>query len=538
MTTHRQATSTAVLIGALATTHCADGPPTTVESPPELVRIDAGPVRGALRDDHRLFQGIPYAAPPLGALRWRAPQPVSPWTEPRDATRPGSPCPQTPTTYSPLGSDDEDCLFLDVVTPRSAAPGRLLPVMVWLHGGGEATGAGSVFDARRIAVGGDVVVVTINFRLGIFGFLGYPGLDGSGTFGLQDQQAALRWVQRNIAAFSGDPGNVTLFGESWGAFAASAQLTSPAAAGLFHRVALQSGFALADYPAGTFYPELPALPPFWSPLAELQSTGEALAAEQGWVEPASEAAVAIERLRALPVADLLPHTARFVAPAFGGDVLPESPAEALRAGRFHRVPVLSGATQDEGRLFVALFYELAGAPVTAERYRELLVEAFGEAAEQVEARYPLEAYESPALAWAAVITDRVWWRATQEQNRALAAHAPVFAFEFADRGAPAAVPAPPSFPLGAHHASDVVYLFDFVGEESGLAPEQQRLSQQMIAYWSQFARAGDPNRTDLPPWPGFRAGDAPHVQSLAPGNGGIRGVDVEAAHQLDFWSEL
>ncbi|MGK3961513.1 carboxylesterase/lipase family protein [Sorangium sp. So ce118] len=541
MMKNRRTTSAAALIGALATTHCAgrdDDMPTDVESPPELVRTDVGPVRGAVHDDHRLFQGIPYAAPPVGALRWRAPQPASPWTEPRDATRPGSPCPQAPTVYSPIGSADEDCLYLNVTTPRPVDPERLRPVMVWLHGGGEATGAGSVFDARRLAAFGDVVVVTINFRLGVFGFFGYPGLDGAGTFGLQDQQAALRWVQRNAAAFGGDPGNVTLFGESWGAFAASAQLTSPEAAGLFHRIALQSGFALADYPAGTFYPGLPALPPFWSPLAELEATGVALAAEQGWVEPESEPAVAIERLRSAPVSELLPHTARFVTPAFGSAALPESPADAMRAGRFHRVPVLSGATQDEGRLFVALFYELAGEPVTPQRYHELLVEAFGEAADRVEARYPVEAYESAALAWAAVITDRVWWRATQEQNRALAAHTPVFAFEFADRDAPAAVTAPEGFALGAHHASDVEYLLDFVGEASRLAPEQQRLSERMIAYWSQFARTGEPGRPDLPSWPQFRAGDTPYVQSLAPGEGGIGGVDIEATHQLDFWSEL
>ncbi|XYH98577.1 carboxylesterase family protein [Sorangium sp. So ce1128] len=133
---------------------------------------------------------------------------------------------------------------------------------------------------------------------------------------------------------------------------------------------------------------------------------------------------------------------------------------------------------------------------------------------------------------------RVWWRARQEQNRSLAAHTPVFAFEFADPNAPAAVAAPPGFPLGAHHASDVVYLLDFVGEASGVAPEQHRLSQQMRATWSQFARTGDPNRPDLPPWPQFRGGNAPRVQSLAPGDGGIRGVDVEVAHQLDIWSTL
>jgi para-nitrobenzyl esterase len=180
-----------------------------------VVLTDAGPVRGTVTDDHHRFQGIPYAASTAGELRWRPPQPVRPWAQVRDATRPGPMCPQQPSSYAEVASLVEDCLCLNVTVPKAAGPQRPRPVLVWIHGDG-AIGAGSFFDARRLATIGDVVAVTINYRLGIFGAFGYPGLDGSGAFGLQDQQAALRWVARNAAAFGGDPGNVTVFGESYG----------------------------------------------------------------------------------------------------------------------------------------------------------------------------------------------------------------------------------------------------------------------------------------------------------------------------------
>jgi para-nitrobenzyl esterase len=180
-----------------------------------VVRTDAGPVRGTVTDTYRLFQGIPYAASTAGEGRWHPPGPVWRGRSPIDATRPGSMCPQQPSSYADVASLEEDCLCLNVTTPRSADSQQHKPVMVWIHGDG-AVGAGSIFDARRLATRGDVVVVTINYRLGIFGAFGHPGLDGSGTFGLQDQQGALRWVARNAAAFGGDPGNVTVFGESYG----------------------------------------------------------------------------------------------------------------------------------------------------------------------------------------------------------------------------------------------------------------------------------------------------------------------------------
>src|SRR5690242_5403653 len=194
---------------------------------PDVVRTDAGAVAGKLVGDSVVYDGIPYAAPPVGGLRWKAPQAVRGW----DGVRPSeiaNLCPQQPNSEAPAGSTTEDCLYLNVTTPaRASAKPRA--VVVWIAGGGFFSGAGSSYEASKFAARGDVVVVTVNYRLGIFGFFGYPGLPGSGTYGLQDQQAALRWVQRNARAFGGDPHNVTVAGESAGGMSTCAQLTSPTA---------------------------------------------------------------------------------------------------------------------------------------------------------------------------------------------------------------------------------------------------------------------------------------------------------------------
>ena len=500
-----------------------------------IVQTDSGPVRGTVTGEYRLFQGVPYAALTAGELRWRSPQPVRPWTGPRDATRPGRMCPQQPSSYADVASLDEDCLCLNVITPRAARPPRRRPVMVWIHGDG-AIGAGSFFDARRLATIGDVMVVTINYRLGIFGAFGYPGLEDSGTFGLQDQQAALRWVARNAAAFGGDPGNVTVFGESYGGLSTSAHLVAPGSAGLFHRAIIQSGFALMDLPAGGMFPGLPAVPWYgWRAAEEVESLGAAVAPQLGCADPAT----ATGCLRGVPVPELFAHAQPFQPYGFGNRVLPGVPAQALRDGRFHRVPVISGGTRDEHRLFVGLFRALAGQPVTAQQYPALLSEAFGENAGQVQARYPLPAYRSPNLAWATVLTDRMWARSTFQQHRLLAEQVPAYAYEFADRHAPMYLSFPEDFPPGAFHAAEVPYLFPDPQFQAGSTPGQRRLSDQMIRYWANFAHSGNPNGTELPPWRPFGPAEpVPHVQSLAPGPDGIRPVDYAAEHQLDFWSGL
>lgn len=500
----------------------------------DVVITDTGPVRGAVHADHRLFQGIPYAAPPEGELRWAPPRPVAPWTEIRDASRPGSPCPQVGALFGGERVEEEDCLFVNVTTPKAGGPDDRKPVMVWLHGNG-AIGSGDVFDASRLAAHGDVVVVTLNYRLGVFGAFGHPQLNDSGTIGLQDQRAALAWVQRNAAAFGGDPGNVTLFGVSFGATAVSGHLMAKKSNGLFHRAIMHSGFSVMDAPAGALFPGLEALPWYgWATDAENRSRGEAIAAELG----CPDSRTAIECLRAEPVGELLDYPEImniFQTYAFGNDELPQTPQQALNSGDFAGVPVLAGATKDEHRTFVAI-RELSGFPVAD--YAAALAEAFGGKASLVEAEYPLSDYNNnPALAFATVITDRMWARGIYAQNQWIAAKSPLYFYEFADRNAPLdGFPFPDDLPAGAFHNADISYLFRSPDFAEQLSPEQLLLSDQLIEYWTTFARTGDPNTAGLPHWPAFMADG--HVQSLAPGEGGITRTDYVTEHKLHFWRDL
>ncbi|MFI7600152.1 carboxylesterase/lipase family protein [Actinoplanes sp. NPDC049681] len=486
-----------------------------------VVRTDAGPVRGTVTAGHRSFQGVPYAAAPTGDLRWRAPQPVRPWHAVRDATAPGQACAQNSPAGGPSGG--EDCLYLDVTTPV----GRRgpVPVLVWLHGGSFQSGAGSMYDPRRLAERGGVMVVTPNYRLGVFGFFGLPGLPGSGTFGLQDQQAALRWVRRNAAAFGGDPGRVTLAGQSAGGLSVCAHLTSPAAAGLFDRAIIESGPCLTDWPSGLFFPGIPAGSP-WSTVGEVAGEGARLAAEPAIGCPAGASRVAC--LRATAPDKLLsatrgtgPHA--FLTPAYGTALLPELPARALRAGAFHRVPVLSGANRDEHRGLIGVLE--ASAPVTGSNYRAALATAFGDQARRVERAYPQRAYGSPGLAWAAVATDRIWACPTAAGNRLLARQNPTFAYEFGERHGPAP---DATYGWGAYHGAELPFLFD-VGWLTG--EPQHGLADRMIAAWSGFAATGDPG------WPRVRpAAPVPYAEVLASGAGGP--VDVEARHRCGFWASV
>lgn len=495
------------------------------------VTTDAGPVVGTVTGGYRRFQGIPYAAPPVGDGRWRSPRPVAAWTAPRDATTPGNRCPQVGDPINGPASDTEDCLYLSVTAPLTAGPDRPKPVLVWLHGGGLVGGAGSDYDARRLAVGGDLVVVAPNYRLGVFGFFGHPGLEGSAGFGLEDQQAALRWVGRNIAAFGGDPANVTLAGQSGGGVSVCAHLASPAAAGLFHRAIIQSGGCQGEWPAGVL-PGVPALTA-WSTAAEVEASGAAAAAQVGCADPAT----ALACLRALPAAEILPATIFFARPGVGAPVLPTDPGRALRDGTFHRVPILSGHTRDEGTFWASYQPQ----PITAGGYRALLAEAFGDGADAVAGRYPVAAYATPGLTWAAVVNDRVWACPALDGHRQFAAHVPTFVYRFDDRDAPVVFPEAPAIPLGAYHGSEVAYLFGSGLGAPGapLSPEQRRLSEEMIRSWARFAASGDPNGRGLPAWPAFDPADPmPHVRRLAPSADAGDSVDVAAEHGCGFWAGL
>ncbi|WP_170177647.1 carboxylesterase/lipase family protein [Thermomonospora umbrina] len=488
---------------------------------PTLVRTDQGVVQGEARPGHRLFQGIPFAAAPVGDLRWRPPQPARSWSGVRDATFPRSACAQLPGVGSPLTSFEEDCLYLNVATPDR--PGRRkLPVMVWVHGGSNTAGSGSTYNTSKLAVNGDVVVVSINYRLGALGWLGHPGLETrglqAGNYGLLDQQAALRWVRHNIGAFGGDARNVTLFGESAGANGICANIASPTAAGLFHKAIAQSYGCAA--PTNT------------------PATAEAAARAFTEAVGCDDENTVAECLRAVPVKTLLDVAKTKglrAGPVAGGDgVLPLQPAEAIERGRFNRVPVVHGSTLDEMRLYVSLIHQR---PITTARYEGLVRSTYGDKADRVLARYPVSRYPEPRIALSTLATDHGNVISTCEHVKAFGlfrrAGVPVYAYQFADRTAPPLVDVP-GFEEGAEHATELSYLFP--GLLGTLNAEQQRLSDTMVGYWTSFAHRGRPSARNAPRWPAHRStGD---VLSLGIGEDGVHTTDTSEQSNCAFWDEI
>jgi para-nitrobenzyl esterase len=506
-------------------------PASAAPADPSVVRTDKGLVRGQVLDEHRLFQGIPYAEPPIGDLRWRPPQPAEPWKGVRDATAPGSQCAQPAASYGGEATYEEDCLYLNVTTPRrgtTSRPGKRLPVMVWAHGGGNTTGNSARYDASKLAVDGDVVVVTINYRLGVIGWLAHAGLESggdrryqAGNYGLLDQQAALRWVQRNIAAWGGDPRNVTLFGESAGAADTCAHLASPTAAGLFHKAIPQSYGCTS--PARTEQgAESEAVE-----LAEAVGCGDA---------PPDEAVRCLRATSSRTLVEAFEAADMDAGPVAGGDhVLPLQPGEAIERGRFHRMPVMHGNTLDEMRLYVALSYP---EPISAARYEEIVRATYGVNADRVLALYPTANYPEPRIALATIQTDFGGALSTCRHLDALGlftrAGVPTYGYQFADRDAPPLIEVP-DFDEGAEHATELTYLFPgLLGE---LDERQRRLSDAMVGYWTSFARTGRPGGGEAAPrWPRFRT--SADVLTLAPGPGGIHPTDTAEQSNCAFWRSL
>lgn len=521
MTTHRVLTTLGCALTAVLTTAWSAGPPAGPPTWPArpasatTVRTHDGLLRGAAHDGYRTFEGIPYAAPPAGRLRWAPPRPAAPWSGVRDATRPASACPQAAGEV-PGGSTDEDCLHLNVTTPDGAAPARPRPVIVWLHGGGFTTGAGSSYDAHRMATRGDVVVVTVNYRLGALGFLAHGGLPGSGTFGLADQQAALRWVRAEIGAFGGDAHKVTLAGESAGGYSVCAQLASPAAEGLFDRAVIESGPC-------TGRPDRPFAPSS-VPLSTARATGTDLAAKVG----CGSARDVLACLRRVNVSRLLAAQDTDQQPAYAGPLLPRDPAAAIAAGRFHRVPILLGGNHDEGNGWAAGIVQ-AGNPVTPGTWPDVAATFFPSPgqAKAVVREYPVHRTDGGPV-FGAVIGDADFACPTARTGRLLAAQVPVWAYEFADEHAP---PPTPPFPLGAPHASELPYLFDLGGRPRDLTAAQHRLADTMIDYWTRFARTADPNGPSSPHWSRRTA------LSLAPDHV-VPTHTVRLRHHCAFWDAL
>ncbi|HEU0104447.1 MAG TPA: carboxylesterase/lipase family protein [Mycobacteriales bacterium] len=513
---------TAVGIAAAAGLVLGLGTPAASAAPSfgMTVQTDKGAVQGRVLAGYRTFEGIPYAAPPVGRLRFQPPQPAPRIRGTLDATEPRSQCAQLVRTGNPE-TFSEDCLYLNVTTP--ARPGRTgLPVMVWVHGGSFVYGTGANYDAAKLAQQGDVVVVTINYRLGPLGFLAHPALSGerpqqgSGNLALQDQQAALAWVKANAAAFGGNPGNVTLFGESAGAASVCANLVSPASAGLFQRGIAQSYSCAA--PLAT--------------RAEAEQAGLDFAAAVGCADPATAAAC----LRSRSSEQLLRAwtTGAFVV---GGSLLPLQPAEALRTGRYNRVSAfMHGNSLDDYGLFTRVSY---GTSITAERYREIVRELYGDRAPAVFRRYPVAAYPSPIEALARLQSDAGTRLSTCEHLAAddlLSAGTRTYAYQFQDRTSSPLIPALGAN-QGASHAQELPFLFPGLFG-APLTAEQQDLSNTMVAYWTSFARTGNPNAPLTPSWQTYRTGSGV-VQALdLVSSGGVRPVDAGDASNCAFFARL
>jgi len=487
------------------------------------VATDNGPIRGLAIDGMEIFRGIPYAAPPVGDLRWRAPQEPARRNGVLDATRFANHCPQGPSPYG-IASLTEDCLYLNVFTPPKTNEGlpHLLPVMVWIHGGGLFLGESDGYDPSRLVAEG-VVVVTINYRLGALGVLAHPALTaessyhGSGNYGLMDQQAALRWVQRNIRAFGGDPENVTIFGESAGGYSVHAQLASRQAAGLFQKAIVESGaYSLTQ-----------------ASLATAEAQGVAFATAAGCAD--------VVCLRALSVAAILeagPKNTVFAN--IDNFVLTQSMQAALTSGQFNQVPTIVGSNHDEWRLFVAQTEKATGTPLSAAGYPGAIA-ALGIPSffvPVVVSAYPLAAYGSPSEALGAVGTDVVFACNAAKSARLLSQYVPTFQYEFADaEAAMLYFPPPISFPTGAYHASELGYLFDLSQTPvpfPGFTPAQQQLSDTMVSYWTQFAKTGDPNGAGVPAWPQY--GPSRPFQSLTPPTSTAgTGAGFLGDHKCSIW---
>ena len=460
------------------------------------VKTEQGKVRGKTINDGKVkaFLGLPYAAAPVGDLRWRAPQPAATWKGERDATKYGAHCAQN-QVFSDMvfqdGESSEDCLFLNVYAPANATSQSKLPVMFWIHGGGFAGGASSEprHNGDFLPLRG-VVLVTINYRLGVFGFLATEELareanGASGNYGLLDMVAALQWVKSNIKNFGGNPDNVTIFGESAGSAAVSTLMASPIAKGLFHRAIGESGGALGEG------------------LLDYQPASARAKADGEWV--AKTGAKNLKELRAMPTAAILEAAKSRGMVGFGPDIdgrlLVEPVRETYAAGRQAHVPLVAGWNRDEGDFFV-----MGG--MTAEKFKAMATGMFKDRSEEFLKLYPSETDEQATRSAIDFGSDQFiafgTWKWLEAHRKT--GQSPVYRYHF-ELAAPPSKFHPGSF---AFHSDDIEYVFGTLDTRPGAVwrEEDRKLSDEIMDYWTNFAKKGDPNGAGLPEWPQYGQGDA------------------------------
>lgn len=461
-----------------------------------------GPVRGEVQGNTAIFRGIPYASAPMGDLRWRPPQPAQSHIEILDALKFGSPCAQ-PASGKVIGS--EDCLSLNIWAAKNSEP-QPRPVMVFIHGGSNVTGSSAmeafgalIYNGLFMAEKAGVVVVTINYRLGPLGFFAHPSLTqedpnhSSGNYGLMDQIFALQWVQKNIGSFGGDPNNVTIFGESAGGRNVMALVTSPVAKGLFHKAISESGAPL--------FVTQPLQSPAGSTVKSAEDTGVRISTTLGCESTGNPEGCLRQQTPTQLLTAGKPDELGFIGLEYGpnvdGYIIPAPSTDILKNGKQNNVPLLIGTNRDE---FFSFFDGFNMPLETPADYLAALTLAFGDKATQILARYPLSNYNGNVkLAINAVFTDFVFLCPVRTASRLIAPNQPntyVYQFTHAIKSVKS---------MGAFHGIELGFVFHSVNNIPlvKINKKENKLADQMVAYWTNFAKTGNPNGAGLPKWPAY-----------------------------------
>jgi para-nitrobenzyl esterase len=536
-----------------------------------IVTTTAGKVQGFVVNGVSEFLGVPYAAPPLGNLRWRPPVVHASWSGVRQANAYAPICAQISLggSFSGPANNNEDCLYLNVFTPLPKA-GQKLPVLFWIHGGGDYDGETPGYDGSKLALQGHTVVVSVAYRLNLFGFLAIPSLDNEGhlfgNYGILDQQLALHWVHDNIAKFGGNPNNVTVGGQSAGAQDTTINIISPLAKGLF-----QHGICMSACSVN------------FTTLPTALSRGEAFAAAAGCGTQTGSAQAAC--LRALPAATVealagngITYTTQPGAPGatstgftedtgnspyvvndgmLDGTIVPIQPIVAWHTGTFNKpMTIMNGRTRDEETFLIAPLemFEQPRVPLTAAQYESAINTAYTPApappgipypagtAAAILAHYPVSAYPSAELAWDAAETDPDHCIDAHVDDL-LASQVPVYQYSFDDRTAPSYYPPMPGFTFWAYHTSDIQYVFPgFSGGPLGIPHPLNRLqtllSDELVAAWTNFANVGNPNGVGNTPWPRYTTTRKQTLSENVSALTTYTKADYARLHQCAFWDTI